>query len=161
MYCEVSADRDSQIYPALPFHLSRSGILCSHIHSSRFSQPFMRTAMHLPRHVTDDRLFCFRRNSWKYPWIIPVQSRIIMNLMVRSVIYFSCWILKTSGDGYTTAVLEYLLNCCISLLRKTTKQTTTKIKKKKKIQFNLSELQFLSDTIFLFHLFIPWRCSCF
>lgn len=125
MCCEVCADRDSQIHPALPFHFSRSGTLCSHIHSSQFSQSFLKTAMHLSRRVTDDRIFCFRRSSWRYPCIIPVQSRIIMNLMVRSAIYFSCWILKTSDDGYTTATLEYLLNCYISLLGKTNKQITT------------------------------------
>lgn len=125
MCCEVCADRDSQIYPALPFCFSRSGTSCSHIHCSQLSQPFMKTAMHLSRHVTDDRIFYFRRSSWKDPCIIPVQSSIITNHMERSAIYFSCWILKTSGDGYTTTTLEYLPNCYISLLRKTTKQTTT------------------------------------
>lgn len=99
---------------------------------------------------------CFRRNSWKYPCVIPVKSRIIMSLMVRSAIYFSCWILKTSGNGYTSATLEYLLNCCI--IPRENKQTTT-------IKFKKLNSDFLSCSFFLLpflsHLFIPcgWSSS--
>lgn len=66
--------------------------------------------------------------------------------MVRSAISLSCWILKTCGDGYTTATLEYLL--CTSLLGKTTNHTKIKFFKK-------SNLNFLSCSFFLLPFFYP------